>query len=31
MKAEQLEQIKAHVNAIAELLYEETDSEQLKT
>jgi hypothetical protein len=31
MKADQLEQIKAHANAIAEILYEETDSEQVKT
>ena len=31
MKADKAEQIKAHANAIAELLYEETDSEQVKT
>jgi hypothetical protein len=31
MKAEKLKQIKAYSNAIAELLYEETDSEQVKT
>ena len=31
MKADKLEQIKAHANAIAELLYTETDSEQVKT
>lgn len=31
MKADKLEQIKAHANAIAELLYGETDSEQVKT
>ncbi len=31
MKAEKLEKIKAHANAIAELLYEETDPEQVKT
>ena len=29
MKADKLKQIKAHANAIAELLYEETDSERL--
>jgi hypothetical protein len=31
MKVDKLEQMKAHVNAIAEILYEETDSEQVKT
>lgn len=31
MKAEKLEKIKAHANAIAELLYEETEPEQVKT
>ena len=31
MKAEKREKIKAHANAIAELLYEETDLEQVKT
>ena len=31
MKADKLKQIKAHANAIAELLYEETDCEQVKT
>lgn len=31
MKADKLEQIKVHANAIAELLYTETDSEQVKT
>ena len=31
MEAAKLEKIKAHANAIAELLYEETDSEQVKT
>ena len=31
MEADQLKQIKAHANAIAELLYTETDSEQVKT
>ena len=31
MEAEKLEKIKAHANAIAELLYEETDPEQVKT
>jgi len=31
MKAEKLEKIKVHANAIAELLYEETDPEQVKT
>jgi hypothetical protein len=31
MKANKVEQIKAHAQAIAELLYEETDSEQVKT
>jgi hypothetical protein len=31
MKADKLEQIKAHANAIAQLLYEQTDSEQVKT
>lgn len=31
MKVEKLEKIKAHANAIAELLYEETDPEQVKT
>lgn len=31
MKVDKLKQIKAHANAIAELLYEETDSEQVKT
>ncbi|MEO1006167.1 MAG: hypothetical protein AAFW67_10030 [Cyanobacteria bacterium J06638_38] len=29
MKAEKLEPIKAHTDAIAKLLYEETDSEQV--
>lgn len=31
MRAEKLKQIKAHANAIAELLYSETDLEQVKT
>ena len=31
MKIDKLKQIKAHANAIAELLYTETDSEQVKT
>lgn len=31
MEADKLKQIKAHANAIAELLYTETDSEQVKT
>jgi hypothetical protein len=31
MKADKLKQIKAHANAIAELLYEETDIEQVET
>ena len=31
MKADKVEQIKAHAQAIAELLYEETDPEQVKT
>ena len=31
MRADKLKQIKAHANAIAKLLYEETDSEQVKT
>ena len=30
MEANKLKQIKAHANAIAELLYTETDSEQVK-
>jgi len=31
MEAKKLEKIKAHANAIAELLYEETEPEQVKT
>ena len=31
MEADQLKQIKAHANATAELLYTETDAEQVKT
>lgn len=31
MKADKLEQIKAHANVIAKLLYTETDPEQVKT
>ena len=31
MRADKLEQIKVHAQAIAELLYSETDSEQVKT
>jgi predicted nucleic acid-binding protein len=31
MEAERLKQIKIHAQAIAELLYEETDSEKVKT
>jgi len=31
METERLKQIKAHANAIAKLLYEETDSEKVKT
>ncbi len=31
MEAKRLKQIQVHANAIAELLYEETDSEQVKT
>ena len=31
MEADKLKQIKAHANAIAKLLYTETDSEQVKT
>ena len=31
MEADKLKQIKAHANASAELLYTETDSEQVKT
>lgn len=31
MEADKLKQIKAHVNAIAELICTETDSEQVKT
>lgn len=31
MEADKLKQIKAHANAIAELLYTETDPEQVKT
>lgn len=31
MEAERLKQIKVHAQAIAELLYEETDSEKVKT
>lgn len=31
MRADKLEQIKAHAQAIAELLYSETDSEQVET
>lgn len=31
MKTERLKQIKAHAQAIAKLLYEETDSEKVKT
>lgn len=31
METERLKQIKVHANAIAELLYEETNSEKVKT
>ena len=31
MEAEKLEEIHAHANAIAKLLYEETDPEKIKT
>ena len=31
METERLKQIKVHAQAIAELLYEETDSEKVKT
>ena len=31
MKTEKLKKIQAHANAIAELLYEETEPEQIKT
>lgn len=31
IRAEKLKQIKAHANAIAELLYEETDLKQVET
>lgn len=31
MKADKVEQIKAHASAIVQLLYEETDLEQVKT